>query len=68
MRLMRKRERLAILFFGVLASLPARDYGPPVGAHMQEFTLQDQNGKTQSLKSLLGPKGAMIVFFRSADW
>jgi hypothetical protein len=68
MRLMRKRERLAILLFGVFASLQARDYGPPVGAHMPDFTLQDQNGKTQSLKTLLGPKGAMILFFRSADW
>ena len=28
----------------------------------------DQNGTTRTLKSVLGPKGAILVFFRSADW
>jgi cytochrome oxidase Cu insertion factor (SCO1/SenC/PrrC family) len=42
--------------------------GPRVGAAMPEFTLRDQRGEARSLKSLLGPKGAIIVFFRSADW
>ena len=57
---------------GLLLCLPslllARDYGPPVGSRMPDFTLRDQNGKAHSLKSLLGPKGAVILFFRSADW
>ena len=44
-----------------------RDYGPPAGSKM-DFELQDQDGKTHSLKSLLGPKGAAILFYRSADW
>jgi peroxiredoxin len=35
---------------------------------MPTFELSDQNGKTRSLTSLLGPKGAVILFFRSADW
>jgi peroxiredoxin len=35
---------------------------------LPDFTLRDQNGQPHSLKSLLGPKGALIVFFRSADW
>jgi hypothetical protein len=42
--------------------------GPPVGTSLPDFTLRDQRGELRSLKSLLGPKGAMIVFFRSADW
>jgi peroxiredoxin len=42
--------------------------GPRVGDALPEFTLRDQGGQTRSLKSLLGPKGAVIVFFRSADW
>ena len=42
--------------------------GPKVGASLPEFTLRDQGGVPHSLKSMLGPKGAVIVFFRSADW
>ena len=42
--------------------------GPQVGARVPDFMLRDQRGRAHSLKSLLGPKGAMIVFFRSADW
>ena len=42
--------------------------GPQVGDALPEFSLRDQNGHVQSLKSLFGPKGAIIVFFRSADW
>lgn len=48
--------------------LPAREYGPPLGSRMPGFTLRDQNGQAHSLQSLLGPKGAVILFFRSADW
>lgn len=42
--------------------------GPKVGDALPEFSLRDQGGHIQSLKSVLGPKGAVIVFFRSADW
>jgi hypothetical protein len=42
--------------------------GPAVGGTLPNFEAPDQNGATRSLKSLLGPKGAMLVFFRSADW
>ncbi len=42
--------------------------GPKVGATVPDFTLQDQTGQTRALSSLLGPKGAVLVFFRSADW
>ena len=42
--------------------------GPRVGDSLAEFSLRDQNGQVHSLKSLLGSKGAIIVFFRSADW
>jgi|SRR5580704_2788742 peroxiredoxin len=46
-------------------SLPAREYGPPVGAKLPAFNLSDQDGRTHSLQSLLGPKGALILFYRS---
>jgi hypothetical protein len=42
--------------------------GPLVGQPVPDFALRDQNGKVQTLESIMGPKGAMIVFFRSADW
>jgi cytochrome oxidase Cu insertion factor (SCO1/SenC/PrrC family) len=42
--------------------------GPQVGDSLPEFSLRDQHGDARSLKSLQGPKGAVIVFFRSADW
>ena len=33
-----------------------------------DFRLGDQEGHIQSLKTVAGPKGTMLVFFRSADW
>lgn len=43
-------------------------FGPAVGQRVPGFTLPDQNGRTRDLASILGPNGAMLVFFRSADW
>jgi len=42
--------------------------GPQVGERVPDFSLKDQIGKTWTLQSIMGPKGAMIVFHRSADW
>jgi hypothetical protein len=42
--------------------------GLAVGQPAPDFSLQDQSGRTQTLKSVSGPKGTMLVFFRSADW
>jgi len=42
--------------------------GPQVGERVPDFSLPDQNGKTQTLQSIMGPKGTMLVFIRSADW
>ena len=42
--------------------------GPQVGATVPPFALTDQHGRDQTLASIMGPKGAMVVFFRSADW
>lgn len=42
--------------------------GPQVGERVPDFSLPDQNGKTQTLQSIMGPQGAMLVFIRSADW
>jgi hypothetical protein len=42
--------------------------GPQVGSRVPDFTLLDQKGEQRTLASLMGPKGLMLVFFRSADW
>ena len=42
--------------------------GPQVGTSVPGFSLLDQTGQSRTLKSLMGPKGLMLVFFRSADW
>ena len=42
--------------------------GPQVGERVPDFSLRDQNGRMQTLRSIMGPKGAMLVFVRSADW
>ena len=42
--------------------------GPAVGAKAPAFQLSDQTGASRSLDAVMGPKGLMLVFFRSADW
>ena len=42
--------------------------GPQIGQAVPPIAGVDQFGKPQSLGSIYGPKGAMLVFFRSADW
>ncbi len=46
----------------------ASEAGLPVGADTPDFKLKDQNGHDRDLASLRGPKGLVLVFFRSADW
>jgi peroxiredoxin len=42
--------------------------GPQVGQAVPDFALQDQEGQTRTLQSVMGTRGAMLVFVRSADW
>ena len=42
--------------------------GPQVGEKVPDFALPDQHGRTRTLDSVLGERGAMLVFHRSADW
>lgn len=42
--------------------------GPQVGERAIAFRLPDQLGREQTLASVAGQKGTMLVFFRSADW
>lgn len=42
--------------------------GPQPGTVVPAFALVDQTGATRSLASIMGRRGAMLVFSRSADW
>ena len=55
---------------GVFAQAPVAidTLGPQPGTKVPAFSATDQFGKAHTLESLLGPKGAMLVFSRSADW
>ena len=53
-----------------VAVLPAADMNPgiPVGSKIPAFEARDQKGMVQTFESIRGPKGAFLVFYRSADW
>ena len=65
---------LTALFLFALAALPVRadapaDLGPAVGTNIASLIqAPDQTGKAQNYASLVGDKGAVLVFFRSAKW
>ena len=73
--------RPAVLLLGLvlLGALPAgaqsgrarvdvSRLGPQVGERVPDFSLRDQAGRIRNLQSIIGPRGAMVVFLRSADW
>jgi hypothetical protein len=59
---------LAVAVVAVVPLLAAIPTGPDVGQTVPDFRLRDQNGTGQTLRSIMGPKGALLVFYRSADW
>lgn len=72
-------ENTAIFFFVLSAicglataqsrtAIDVHSLGPQVGEGVPGFSLPDQNGRIQTLKSIMGPNGAMLLFHRSADW
>ena len=51
-----------------VASIDLMSIGLAVGQRAPAFSLHDQFGRVQTLDSLKGPKGTVLLFFRSADW
>jgi hypothetical protein len=54
-----------------LPARPAIDVqrlGPQVGDIVPAFSLPDHTGTLRSLADVLGAKGGLLVFSRSADW
>jgi len=74
------RLRITTFFFLLLFSISGlttaqirtaidlHSLGPQVGERVPGFRLPDQNGRIQTLESIMGPNGAMLLFHRSADW
>ena len=42
--------------------------GPEVGERIPDFAGLDQNGVRRTFDQIKGPNGALVFFFRSADW
>lgn len=51
-----------------VASIEPMSIGLAVGQKAPAFSLRDQFGKVQTLDTLKGSKGTVLLFFRSADW
>lgn len=62
--------RAAILALWLAYTCLAQNAGSglEVGKRIPAFTLNDQTGAPQSFDSIKKSKGALLVFFRSADW
>lgn len=76
---MPSRRRFSLLAFTFIAVVAAatrpaglqvnlETVGPQIGATVPAFAGVDQFGRTQTLQSVSGPEGTMLVFYRSADW
>ena len=51
-----------------VASTEPMSIGLPVGQKAPNFSLRDEFGHVQTLESLKGSNGTVLLFFRSADW
>ena len=67
---------LALLLFVTLPALAQQPpekidvsrLGPQIGQVVPDFRLQDAQGKAWTRDSIMGRRGAMLAFMRSADW
>jgi hypothetical protein len=51
-----------------MASIELMPIGLAVGQKAPAFSVRDQFGRVQTLDTLKGTKGIVLLFFRSADW
>ncbi|MEP7211298.1 MAG: peroxiredoxin family protein [Alphaproteobacteria bacterium] len=66
---MRLQSILAAIVMMVTApAAMALDVGPAVGAQIPTFHARDADAKPVEWKDVAGPKGTVLVFFRSAKW
>jgi hypothetical protein len=63
------RFAACLLLLTLLAfALAAQQRGVQPGTTVPPFRLPDQTGTLQDLNSIRGSNGAVLVFYRSADW
>lgn len=66
------RRATVTWFLAVLLAMPVFAFaaeGPKAGEMFpHDLSAPDQNGKPQSLRSVMGEKGVAVFFVRSADW
>ena len=62
----------SLLLIAAQAGSPERPdpmtLGPTVGQRLPAFEAKDTTDTLRNFDSLKGPKGLVLVFFRSADW
>jgi hypothetical protein len=51
-----------------ISSVELMSIGLAVGQKAPAFSARDQFGRVQTLETLKGTKGTVLLFFRSADW
>ena len=56
------------LLMPLASAISQQPGGLQPGAKAPAFDLRDQSGKKQTLDTLAGPNGLLLLFFRSADW
>jgi peroxiredoxin len=69
---MRKFAAALLLCLGLAQSAfanPAYELGPAIGSKVPPIGMpEDEHGASRSLQSLMGEKGVVLFFFRSAAW
>jgi len=51
-----------------VSSVEPMAIGLAVGQKAPPFSIRDQSGRVQTLETLKGTNGTVLLFFRSADW
>jgi hypothetical protein len=60
---------MALALAAISQGVAAQDLGPAVGTKAPDIgTPPDQYGQPRTLASLMGAKGLVLLFFRSAAW
>jgi len=60
---------ILLLFTNVTAVIADEDRGPAVGSAIpHDLSAVDHSGERQNFNTVKGEKGAVVVFYRSADW
>jgi len=63
-----QRLLVGLVLLGALALVAQDMPGIPAGKLAPPFRARDQFANEQTLSSLMGPNGVVLLFFRSADW